>query len=110
MGKGDKKSRRGKIIMGSTGVRRPKPSKRKAAEKLEAAPVKTVIKVKKVAEKPKVEPKPKPKVAQPVAITEPKPKLKVAEPVAVTEPEKTVVPVKTVKKAVKKAKAEDAPE
>ena len=40
MGKGDKKSRRGKIIIGSTGVRRPK-NKKKAVVAVEA-----VVKVK----------------------------------------------------------------
>jgi len=84
MGKGDKKSRRGKIIIGSSGVRRPKSSKNKAFVKVEA-----VEKVKKISEKPKAEPKPK---------------AKVAEPVAITETEIVVAPDKAVKKAVKKAK------
>jgi 30S ribosomal protein S31 len=84
MGKGDKKSRRGKIIIGSSGVRRPKSSKNKASVKVE-----TIEKIKKVAEKPKAEHKPK---------------VKVAEPVAITETEIAVAPEKTVKKAVKKAK------
>ena len=85
MGKGDKKSRRGKIIIGSTGVRRPK-NKKKAAVAVE-----TVVKVKKVAEKVKAEPKSK---------------VKVAEPVVDIAVEATVAPVKAVKKAVKKTKAE----
>jgi 30S ribosomal protein S31 len=87
MGKGDKKSRRGKIIIGSTGVRRPKSSKTKAFVKVEV-----VEKIKKVAEAPKAEPKPK---------------VKVAEVVAETKPEITVAPEKTVKKAVKKTKTEE---
>ncbi len=94
MGKGDKKSRRGKIILGSSGVRRPKP-KKNAFVKVEAVPAATVVKTKKVAEAPKVEPKPK---------------VKAAEPVAVTETDVAVAPAKTVKKAVKKPKAEDAVE
>lgn len=52
MGKGDKKTKRGKITMGSYGVRRPR-KKQKAITK--AAP-----KVKKTAEKPKAAAKPKP--------------------------------------------------
>jgi len=94
MGKGDKKSRRGKIILGSSGVRRPKSSKTKAFVKTEEVPVQKVEKKAKVAEAPKVEHKPK---------------AKVAEPVAITETEITVAPEKAVKKVVKKAK-EDAAE
>lgn len=52
MGKGDKKTKRGKISMGSYGVRRPR-KKQKAITN--AAP-----KVKKAAAKPKAAPKPKP--------------------------------------------------
>lgn len=88
MGKGDQKSRRGKIIIGSSGVRRPKSSKSKALVKVEV-----VEKLKKGAEKPK---------------TEPKPKVKVAESVTVTESETAVAPEKVVKKAVKKAKEDVA--
>jgi 30S ribosomal protein S31 len=88
MGKGDQKSRRGKIIIGSSGVRRPKSSKSKALAKVEA-----VEKIKKVAEKPKAEPKPK---------------VKVAEPAAITETEVVAAPEKVVKKAVKKVKEEAA--
>jgi 30S ribosomal protein S31 len=86
MGKGDKKSRRGKIIIGSSGVRRPKSSK-------SFVKVEVVEKIKKIAEKPKVESKPK---------------AKVAEPVAITETEIAVAPEKTVKKAVKKTKEDVA--
>ena len=39
MGKGDKKTRRGKIILGSYGVRRP----RKKNDKPEVKPVKTIL-------------------------------------------------------------------
>lgn len=88
MGKGDKKSRRGKIILGSSGVRRPKSSKNKTFVKNEAVLAEAIEKKKKVAEKPKLEPKPK---------------AKVAEPLAIAETEITVAPEKTVKKAVKKA-------
>lgn len=93
MGKGDKKSRRGKIILGSSGVRRPKSSKNKIFVKVEAVHAEAIEKKKKVAEKPKIEPKPK---------------AKVAEPIAVTETEITVTPEKTVKKAVKKDKEDVA--
>ena len=85
MGKGDKKSRRGKIIIGSTGVRRPK-NKPKAV-----VVVAEVAKVKKVAEKAK---------------PEPKVKAKVAESVVEAATEIADAPVKAVKKAVKKTKAE----
>jgi 30S ribosomal protein S31 len=94
MGKGDKKSRRGKIILGSYGVRRPKSSKSKVLVKAEVIPVK-VEKVKKVAEKP---------------AADPKPKTKVAEVIAVAETEITVAPKKEVKKAVKKTKSEEETE
>jgi ribosomal small subunit protein bTHX len=93
MGKGDKKSRRGKIILGSSGVRRPK-SKKKAFVEAEAVPA-AVVKSKKVAEVPQVEPKPK---------------VKAAEPVAIIETDAVVAPQKTVKKAVKKTKSDDVPE
>jgi 30S ribosomal protein S31 len=89
MGKGDQKSRRGKIIIGSSGVRRPKSSKSKTLVKVEA-----VEKIKTVAEKPKAEPKPKVKVAEPAA--------------AITLAEVAVTPEKVVKKAVKKVKEEAA--
>jgi len=92
MGKGDQKSRRGKIIIGSSGVRRPKPSKRKVFVKAEVA---VPEKVAKVIEKPKAEPKPK---------------VKAAEAAVITETEPVVAPVKAVKKAVKKAKSDDATE
>ncbi len=83
MGKGDKKSRRGKIILGSSGVRRPKASKIK---NFVASGV-----VAKVAETIKPEAKPKVKVTTPDPGTD------------------TVVAAKTVKKAVKKPATDDTP-
>ncbi len=94
MGKGDKKSRRGKIILGSSGVRRPK-SKKKAFVKVEAVPAAVVVKIKKVAEAPKVEAKPK---------------VKAVEPVAIIETDVVAAPKKVVKKAVKKPTVEAATE
>ena len=84
MGKGDKKTRRGKIIIGSNGVRRPanKPKAYVAPE--------MVAKLKKTTEKPKAEAKPK---------------VKVAETAPETGPETVVAETKTVKKTVKKAKS-----
>ena len=95
MGKGDKKSRRGKIIMGSYGVSRPKSTKGKSFVKVETAAAEVEEKVKKVSEKPKAEPKPK------VA--------KVAEVVA-NEAEVAEAPKKAVKKAVKKTESIDEAE
>jgi len=89
MGKGDKKTRRGKIIMGSNGVRRP-ANKPKAY----AAP-EMVAKLKKTAEKPKAEAKPK---------------VKVAETAPASEPETVVSENKAVKKTVKKVKSAGEPE
>lgn len=83
MGKGDKKSRRGKIVIGSYGVRRPKSSKNKNLVAAEAAPAAVVEKV-------KAEPKAKAKAA---VVAD-------AEPVAVVK--------KEVKKAVKKVKETEA--
>ncbi len=84
MGKGDKKTRRGKIIIGSNGVRRPanKPKAYVAPE--------MVAKLKKTTEKPKAEAKPK---------------VKMAEAVPVSGPENVVAETKAVKKTVKKAKS-----
>ncbi len=48
MGKGDKKSRKGKIAMGSFGVLRPN-KKAKAAAKKNATPAKKIVKSEKVA-------------------------------------------------------------
>jgi 30S ribosomal protein S31 len=86
MGKGDKKSRRGKIIMGSFGVSRPKSSKSKGS--VPAAPVEAEENVTMVSEKPKAEPKPK------VA--------KVADVAEVAAGEAEAAPKKAAKKAVKK--------
>jgi ribosomal small subunit protein bTHX len=91
MGKGDKKSRRGKIILGSYGVSRPKSSK-KSFVKVETAPAEMVEKVKKVSEKPKPEPKPK--------------AVKVAEPDVVTEVEVAAKPKKAAKKPAAKTEKE----
>src|SRR5512138_227860 len=83
MGKGDKKTRRGKIIAGSFGVRRPRRKK--------SSPV---IKAVKPAEKPKKAPRTEvPEIAEPVVEVA----AVVPEPAAV--PEKKA-PRKTVKKAV----------
>jgi ribosomal small subunit protein bTHX len=95
MGKGDKKSRRGKIIIGSTGVRRPKSSKRKGIVQVETTPVGVIKEVKKPTEKPKAETKPK---------------VKLTEVETDVESVTAVTPAKTVKKAVKKTKVEDIPE
>jgi 30S ribosomal protein S31 len=50
MGKGDKKSRKGKIAMGSYGVTRPRKKTKKTASK-EAAPAKKAAAPKKAAPK-----------------------------------------------------------
>jgi ribosomal small subunit protein bTHX len=55
MGKGDKKSRKGKIAMGSHGVSRPKKSAKKGAVK--AAPKKTAAPKKASAPKKAAAPK-----------------------------------------------------
>ncbi|MBW6491848.1 MAG: 30S ribosomal protein THX [Lentimicrobium sp.] len=60
MGKGDKKSKRGKIIMGSYGVSRPKKTAKPAAPKKEK-PVEVEVKVKTT----------KPKAAKKTKIAEP---------------------------------------
>ena len=104
MGKGDKKTRRGKIILGSFGVRRPKSSKNKAIVNLKASAETAPVKVKK-APATKAEAKPKVKVAEVAEIAE------VVE-VAVASVEETAVAAapKPVKKAVKKAKSDDTVE
>ena len=98
MGKGDKKTRRGKIILGSFGVRRPKSSKNKAIVNVKASAGAAPAKVKKA----------------PAAKAEVKPKVKVAEiaEVAVASVEETAVAAapKPVKKAVKKTKSDDTVE
>lgn len=90
MGKGDKKSRRGKIILGSYGVSRPRSSK-KSMVKVETTPVEVTEKVKKVSEKPKAEPKPK--VAKAVEV-------------AVNDAEVAAKPKKVTKKAAPKSEQE----
>jgi 30S ribosomal protein S31 len=69
MGKGDKKSRRGKLFMGSFGITRPRKKKKTVkVEKVEPAPapvVKTKPAVKaKPAAKPKTTRKPKAEKAE----------------------------------------------
>ena len=71
MGKGDKKSRRGKINIGSFGVRRPRRIKKKI-----------VIADKSAKAKPK-------------KITEPKPHKAVEEPVVIIEPKIVDQPIET---------------
>jgi len=95
MGKGDKKTRRGKIILGSTGVRRPKSSKSKGLLKSGTASAEVIEKLEKVSEKPK---------------TETKPKLKKTNLVSEVEIKNETEPKKAVKKAVKKAKEEETTE
>lgn len=56
MGKGDKKSKRGKIILGSYGVTRPRKVAKPAAPKKEEPPV---VEVKVKIAKPKAAKKPK---------------------------------------------------
>ena len=101
MGKGDKKSKRGKIILGSYGVRRPQRSKA-------MAPVATITKK---AEKAKSE---KPKVVKhPEAIAEiiTEPVVVIAEvkdqPVAAEV--KTAKPKAPKKTTTKPAKADETP-
>jgi 30S ribosomal protein S31 len=96
MGKGDKKSRRGKIIMGSFGVKR----RRRDVAKSVAAPA---LKEEPVAKAKKEKPAPKPKpVAEEVKVEEP-----------VVEPASDVAEKPAKKKPASKAKApkkEDQPE
>jgi 30S ribosomal protein S31 len=82
MGKGDKKSRRGKIVIGSFGVRRRKASKKGKPSILAEVVAEIKEKVKKVVEK-KTETKAK------------------AKP-EVAEQTEAAAPVKPAKKAVKK--------
>ncbi len=98
MGKGDKKTRRGKIILGSFGVRRPKSSKNKAIVNVKASAGAAPAKVKKTTAT-KAEVKPKIKEAE------------IAE-VAVASVEETAVVAapKPVRKAVKKVKTDDVVE
>lgn len=95
MGKGDKKSKRGKILMGSYGVRRPRNKKVAAVLPAEVKEVKPVA-----SEKPKAPAKPKTEKA-PVA------EEKAIEGITVEEPVKPAKK-KTAPKAEKKEdKAEE---
>ena len=93
MGKGDKKSRRGKIIIGSNGVRRPKASKKKGIVTVGISPLTAKETVSTLATKPK---------------TEVKPKVKVIAAEVNSEAELNATPVKATKKTVKKVVADDA--
>ncbi len=93
MGKGDKKSRRGKIIIGSTGVRRPKSAKRKGLVQGTTANVEVAEKTRKAAEKPKAEPKAKVAAIEPAALADTEMKAP-----------------KAAKKAVKKSTEAEVPE
>ncbi|MGV8114200.1 MAG: 30S ribosomal protein THX [Lentimicrobium sp.] len=81
MGKGDKKTRRGKIIMGSHGVTRPKRIRR-------SAPLVVAAKPEPVADEPRAKPKAAPKVvakdaeAKPKAVKKTKATSKTDEPAA----------------------------
>lgn len=81
MGKGDKKTRRGKIIMGSHGVTRPKRIRR-------SAPLAVAAKPEPVADEPRAKPKAAPKVvakdaeAKPKAVKKTKATSKTDEPAA----------------------------
>lgn len=90
MGKGDKKTKRGKIIMGSYGVRRPKRQKSVAAT--ESKPV--VVKAKPVKPEKEAIPKEKKKPAVKKVVAEKK------EEVAVVTPKKKAPP-KTAEKETK---------
>jgi len=52
MGKGDKKTKRGKIILGSSGVRRPKDKKKKTDEIIIDKKVEKTEKLEKTEKKP----------------------------------------------------------
>lgn len=75
MGKGDKKTRRGKIVMGSYGKKRLKKKKATIAEVKKTTPKAKVTPKPKAEPKPKVETKPKAE-AKPKAKSETKPKAK----------------------------------
>lgn len=93
MGKGDKKSRRGKIVRGTSGVRRSK-------KKRSTTPVvETKITKQKRATTKSAKPTPKPEVAEPVVETAPAP-AEAKEPKA--ESKKTTTKPKDEKKPAKK--------
>lgn len=102
MGKGDKKTKRGKITIGSYGVRRPR-HKKKTFTPVKTAPAKTEVKIALVREELIVE--------EPV-MTIVEPVIQVVGEKTVVKPEKTekVAGKGTVKKVVKaKAPAKKAP-
>jgi ribosomal small subunit protein bTHX len=101
MGKGDKKTKRGKIIIGSYGVRRPR-QKKKTNPPVKSAPAKTEVIKAPVREVPFVE-EPVKTILEPV--------IQVAEKKTVAKPKKTekAAGKETVKKEVKaKAPAKKA--
>ncbi len=93
MGKGDKKSKRGKIIIGSYGVRRPRKKKSTSPLLVSAPKEKEVKKTPEIVETV---------VDEPVKIM-PEPTIQPSQKEGTTEPEKVEKPVpkKTAKKAVK---------
>ena len=99
MGKGDKKTRRGKIILGTHGVRRPKNK----SEKKEIKPV--IVNQKVVKDKPAGEPKEAPEIKETrqTKVKEVKEEKAVKTATKAAEPK----PVKN-KKVVSEAKAEKA--
>ena len=107
MGKGDKKSRRGKIIIGSFGVRRPRRIKKEVV----IADKATKAKPKKISE-----PKPHKVVEEPAVIIEPKVVTPVIESPAQGEiplditPSKAPVKKTAAKKATPKVEKAEKPE
>ena len=97
MGKGDKKSRRGKIILGTFGVRRL----RKKTEKANVAAVKAKKEIIKTAEIEKVVVKPVEKVVQAEPVEA------VIETVAKPKVEKEKAPAKSAKPAKEKQEAKE---
>jgi len=119
MGKGDKKTRRGKIFMGSYGISRPRkpsgsPFISKSARRIVPIaipePVKTEIKPKlevKIEQPKIVEAVSAPVIETPTAIEIPQPaELKKAAPIEKVEKEVKVVPKKESKPASKKPAVE----
>lgn len=93
MGKGDKKSRRGKITIKSFGVRRPRKNK---SHPLPEKIVSEVTPVKKPKEKPVAKP-----VDEPVKVQEEAPVLELTGEAEKTSKKKTGKPKSTVKKEEK---------
>lgn len=103
MGKGDKKSRRGKIHIGTFGKRR-RPSKSNASKNEQAIPVKEKVEKVKIA----VQVVETEQAAVPEVVAKPaKAKTKKAE---ATESAKPATDTKPTKKAPKKAKESTTPE